>query len=115
MAISLDVADKLRITVAGTLKDAGGSDKPFSFWLQCKRLMVDEIGPAVEAAKNDKGELVYADFMAGVIEGWGEVKDKAGAVAEYTESGWRDLAAIPGIAKLAHDKYVAEVGAKSKN
>ena len=115
MAISLNVANKLRITVAGTLKDAGGADKPFSFSLLCKRLMVDEIAPAIEAAKNDKAELVYADFMAGVIEGWSDVKDADGAVAEYTEAGWRELAAIPGIAKLAHDKYVAEVGAKAKN
>lgn len=115
MAISLVVSPKVKFQVKGKLKDESGIDQPFDFTLTCHRLQGDKLQAALQGAQDDNGNLVFAEFMGKVIEGWSGVKDEQGADAPYSLDNWRALASTPGISRLAYDTYFVEAGAKAKN
>lgn len=111
MAIKLVVSDTVGIPVKGTINDATGIPQPFSFKLICDRLNVDDY----QARLKDQGENPIVDFLAGVTQGWIDVRDADNKDVPYSEDALRKLCSIPGVAGVAFRSYQAEVGAKEKN
>ena len=109
--ICLDIDDKLKFRVKGTIKDAAGIDKPFEFSLLCHRRNAEEI----QATLQDSEEKSIIDFVQEITIDWFGVKDGSGASLEFNETNLRALAKIPGLASLCLRTYLAEVGAKEKN
>lgn len=111
MAIKIVVSPTVKFKVKGTIKDGNGVDQPFDFSLTCKRLDAEQQG----ALKDESGSIVYADFMAAVIEDWDGVKDGNDAVLPFTVENWHALAKVQGVAQLTWLTYMRESGAKEKN
>lgn len=111
MAINIQIADKVKIKVAGTIKNEQGVDEKFDFWLICERLDTDDIQTLL---KEDSDGATLADFLATVVQDWTGVKSGSEAL-DYSEASLRALCKIPGIAGLAFRAYMEEVGAKAKN
>lgn len=110
MAIKIVLSDKFRLKVAGTYKNESGIDAPFDFSLTVKRLNADEIKETL-----DSSEKSMIDFIGGLTEDWSGVKGPDDTLLPWSIDNYRALCAIPGIALLAFQTYLAEVGAKAKN
>lgn len=111
MAIKIVLSPLVKFKVQGTIKNEAGIDKPFDFWLTCKRLDADEI----KAALQDESDKSVIEFLAGVIETWEGVRDDNDKPIDYSEDALKQLALIPGVTVLAFRTYLSEVGAKEKN
>ena len=109
--ICIDIDDKLKFRVKGTIKNADGIDKPFEFSLLCHRRNAEEI----QATLQDAEEKSIVDFLQEITLDWSGVKDGSGASLEFNEANLRALAKIPGLASICLRTYLAEVGAKEKN
>lgn len=108
--INIDIEDKVKFKVEGTMNTAGGTPKAFAFSLICERLGVDAYKERV-----GKDDSSFADFLASVVQGWEGVQDGEGTPVEFSEAGLRKLCKVPGLAQLMFVTYGLEAGAKQKN
>ena len=111
MAITITVSDTVAFNVKGTINDAAGVPQPFSFKLTCTRLEQEQISNKL---KSDTDSSII-DFLADVVEDWSGVRDAEGKTIAYTEDALRKLCKISGVAAVAFQTYLVEVGAKAKN
>jgi hypothetical protein len=111
MAISITVSNTVAFNVKGTINDAAGIAQPFSFKLTCIRLEQEQITQKLK----DETDSSIADFLSDVVEDWSGVKDADGKSVPYTEDALRQLCKISGVALVAFQTYMVEVGAKAKN
>lgn len=111
MAIKIVISDTVGFKVKGSINDAAGVAQSFDFSLTAHRLDSEQIQQKLKS----KEELVYADFMADVVTGWGGVRDADDKPLDYSEANLRLLFKIRGVANLAFTTYLNEVGAKEKN
>jgi hypothetical protein len=111
MGISIVISNRVKFKVQGTIKSESGVDKPFDFYLICRRLDQEQL-----AAKfSDNPELSLTDYMLEIIEDWQGVRDGNEQQLPFSEDAWRQLCKIPGMAAVASRTYHAEIGAKEKN
>jgi hypothetical protein len=111
MAIKIVVSDTVGFKVKGAINDAAGVAQSFDFSLTAHRLDTEQIQQKLKA----KDELIYADFMVDVVTGWGGVRDADDKPMDFSEENLRLLFKIRGVANLAFNTYMLEVGAKEKN
>lgn len=110
MAIQIVIGNHAKFKVEGTIKDEKGADVPFSFHLKCRRLPADDIAAAIDAVDGN-----FVEFLVSVVEDWDDVKNAEKQPIPYAESELRELCKLPGLARLAFNAYVTNVGAKAKN
>ena len=112
MSINIEVADKVKIKITGSIRNASGVDEKFDFWLICMRLDTDAIQDRLGEDADKSGSVV--DFLADVVEDWSGVKSGNDSIP-YSEANLRSLCKIPGVSGLAFKTYLDEIGAKAKN
>lgn len=112
MTIRILIADRLKVQVDGTIKDADGADEPFSFTLDCKRLDADALRAilAPEAAQQSLTVL-----LGGLVSGWSGVSDDDGRPVPFGAEAFQSLLKIPGLASLIWAAYINQVMVKEKN
>lgn len=110
MAFKLVVSNTVSVPVKGVLTDAQGRAEPFAFQLVCKRLGAADLARAVDARDKAVGE-----FLAEVVQGWSGVNDGDANAITYSDEALRQLLDVPGLAVLAFQAYLREVGAREKN
>ena len=112
MALRIEIANKVKFKVEGTIANEAGPDEKFDFALTAKRINAEGVRTLVD----DRGDEPIADFLAGVIEGWSGVLDGAGQPVAFSQDSLRTLLTnIPGLAQLVFTRYLREIGAKAKN
>lgn len=109
MSLIIEVSNKVKFKVKGTLNDESGVAKPFDFSLTCIRLDADEIQTSLDSA----GKI--HEFMAEVMLDWDGLRDANKALVPFSEDAVKALFKIPGMARVVFNTYLAEVGAKEKN
>lgn len=111
MAIKITISNTVAFNVKGTINDASGIPQSFSFKLTCTRLDAEQISNKL---KSDT-ETTMTDFLVDVVEDWSGVRDDEDKQIAYSEQALRQLCKIPGVAAVAFNAYLSEVGAKAKN
>lgn len=111
MSIKIIVADKLKFTIKGTIKNGAGVDEPFTFRLTCDRIDAE----AIQAALNGGDDSPISDFFTPITTDWDGVTDADGKPLPYSAEALQQLFKIPGVARIALRTYLTEVGAKEKN
>lgn len=110
MAIKISIGNIAKFKVEGTTKNETGADVPFSFSLECDRITSDQLAERIEQAEGK-----FVEILAGVVRSWDDVKTDDGASVPYSVEALRELCLLPGLARVAFNAYVANVGAKAKN
>ncbi len=110
MSINIVIEDKVTFKVTGSINTAAGIAKPFDFKLTCLRLDTEEIEQRIKDT-----DTSVIDFMVDVVEDWHGVRGPSDSPVPYTETAYRQLCKIPGVARVAYITYLTEVGAKAKN
>ena len=111
----VSISDTVPVPVKGTIKNDDGTDRAFSFTLQCKRL------PAAEMRKDVKdGERPAGEIVTKVATGWKDQDlvldpDNGDAPAEFSAEAMEAMLDIPGMAMVCFQSYLNEAGAKQKN
>lgn len=111
MSIKIVVSNTVKFKVKGTLKDEAGVDQPFDFTLTCMRLNADQVREKLQG----QSDALVAEFMSDVIEDWSGVRGDDDKPVPYSEAALKELFNIPGVALLAFNTYLLEIGAKAKN
>jgi len=111
MSIKIVVSNTVAFTVKGTINDEAGIAQPFSFKLTCMRLEQEQITNKLKS----ESDASITDFLVDVVEDWSGVKDADDKSLPYSEASLRQLCKISGVAMVAFQTYMAEVGAKAKN
>jgi hypothetical protein len=110
MALKLIKRNKLRVPVAGSIKDDNGVPVKFDFTLLCKRL--DQA--AIDAVIKDKDSPVR-DFLHDVTEGWESVQTAEGEPIPFSQDNLSEVLLEAGLHTLCFYAYLKEVGAVAKN
>lgn len=111
MPLNIKVANKVGVKVEGSLDDEQGNPQPFAFRLTCQRKSQDELAALLKVTNTQP----MAEFIESIAEGWAGVRDEAGSEIPFSQSGLRELCAIPGMSHAIFVAYVADVGVKAKN
>ena len=112
MALRIEIANKVKFKVQGTIANEAGADEKFEFSLTAKRINSE----GVRALVDERGDEPMVDFLASVMEGWSGVLDSAGQPVAFSQESFRTLLTnIPGLAQLVFTRYLREIGAKAKN
>ena len=109
MAFKLKVSDTVLVPVKGEMKDEAGRSAAFSFSLVCKRLMADELRELLE-----RRDATVAESLVPLTQGWRDVLDEDGKPVEFSSDALAALLNFPGVAGLAFQAYLTEVGARGK-
>jgi hypothetical protein len=112
MAIRIEIANKVKFKVEGTIANEAGAEEKFDFSVTAKRINAEGVRNLID----ERGDEPIVDFLVTVIEGWAGVLDAAGQAVAFSESSLRALLTnIPGLAQLVFTRYLREIGAKAKN
>lgn len=111
MPIRINVADRVKFKVAGSITNEAGARDAFEFSLIARRLDAEALRQRLAPGS---GELV-SDFLADIVSGWSGVRDDAGAEIPFGDDALRQLLRIPGLANIAMQAYTEEALARGKN
>ncbi len=111
MAIKIEIEDITLFPVTGFIRNSKGVNEKFDFQLKAKRLQLDEVE---EKLREDSAETI-SSFLQEVVIDWTGVMDASSAKVPFSTDSLMQLFKIPGVAMLAFQAYLREIGAKEKN
>lgn len=112
MAVRIEIANKVKFKIEGTIANEAGADEKFDFLVTAERINAEGVRNLID----ERGDEPIVDFLVTVIEGWAGVLDPAGQAVAFSEASLRTLLTnIPGLAQLVFTRYLREIGAKAKN
>ena len=112
MALKLAIQDVVNVPVRAVFND-GGQTRRFDFTLQCTRMATDPLAEAIRSEDKKTTEI-----MAEVTTGWSGqrlVLGDDGEPAPFSKEALGVMLSAPGLANLAFNAYLKEVGAREKN
>lgn len=116
MAIKITVSDTVRFKVAGTINDDKGTAQPFDFTLDMQRLSTtDQVNEYLAEMNSDEGVQPITNALAKRARGWAGPMTESNEPVPFSDTAFRNLMAVPGLAFLVHSRYLRESGAKEKN
>lgn len=73
MAVRIEIANKVKFKVEGTIANEAGADEKFDFSLTAKRINAEGVRTLID----ERGDEPIVDFLVTVVEGWAGVLDGA--------------------------------------
>jgi hypothetical protein len=110
MAIKIEISDKIKFKVAGTLNTETTIGEDFEFTLVGNNYDTQTLADRL----SDKEETKEA-FLLKEISAWSSVKDKDGVDVPFSRGAFERLLKTVGLTDLVFHTYLSEVGVKAKN
>lgn len=111
MTIKIVVSNVFGFPVKGTFLNEQGKEEAFSFTLFANRPEQEALRAEL-SPDNHKG---LSDFLLERVTGWRGVIGEDKQEVPFDTEAFRQLLAMPALANLAFNAYIANCGARAKN